>query len=59
MCHSRVGSVSAEGLKSEEFVFTAGEQEFFEEKGFDDPQRCKECRERRKSERRNRGFRRY
>ncbi|HHI30477.1 cytochrome C551 [Methanosarcinales archaeon ex4572_44] len=43
----------------EEFVFTAGEQEFFEEKGFDDPQRCKECRERRKSERRNRGFRRY
>ncbi|MHC1572405.1 MAG: zinc-ribbon domain-containing protein [Methanosarcinales archaeon] len=39
----------------EEFVFTAGEQEFFEEKGFDDPQRCKACRDRRKSERRGRG----
>lgn len=28
-----------------EFVFTAGEQEFYAEKGFaNDPQRCKECR---------------
>ncbi len=28
-----------------EFVFTAGEQEFYEEKGLkNEPQRCKECR---------------
>ena len=33
-----------------EFVFTAGEQEFFAEKGFDnEPQRCKACRDKRKS----------
>lgn len=32
-----------------EFVFTAGEQEFFAEKGFvNEPQRCKECRQARK-----------
>lgn len=35
----------------EEFVFTAGEQEFYHEKGFEnEPKRCKECR----SNRRNR-----
>ena len=28
-----------------EFIFTAGEQEFYAEKGFEnEPQRCKECR---------------
>ncbi len=33
-----------------EFIFTAGEQEFFAEKGFEnEPQRCKECRDARKS----------
>ena len=33
-----------------EFVFTAGEQEFYAEKGFEnEPQRCKECREARKN----------
>ena len=32
-----------------EFVFTAGEQEFFAEKGFvNEPQRCKDCRVARK-----------
>ncbi|MBE6716070.1 MAG: zinc-binding protein [Ruminococcaceae bacterium] len=32
-----------------EFVFTAGEQEFYAEKGFvNEPQRCKECRNARK-----------
>ncbi len=32
-----------------EFVFTAGEQEFYAEKGFvNEPQRCKECRDSRK-----------
>ena len=30
----------------QEFVFTAGEQEFYEEKGFvNEPQRCKACRD--------------
>ncbi len=33
-----------------EFVFTAGEQEFYAEKGFqNEPQRCKECRNARKN----------
>jgi len=32
-----------------EFVFTAGEQEFYAEKGFEnEPTRCKECRDARK-----------
>jgi len=33
----------------QEFAFTASEQDFFEEKGFTDPQRCKSCRDKRKS----------
>ncbi|MCC8022960.1 MAG: zinc-ribbon domain containing protein [Clostridiales bacterium] len=34
----------------EEFVFTAGEQEFYAEKGFvNEPQRCKDCRTARKN----------
>jgi len=33
-----------------EFIFTAGEQEFYAEKGFqNEPQRCKECRAARKA----------
>jgi CxxC-x17-CxxC domain-containing protein len=33
-----------------EFIFTAGEQEFYAEKGFmNEPQRCKECRQARKN----------
>lgn len=33
-----------------EFVFTAGEQEFYAEKGFmNEPQRCKACRDTRKT----------
>lgn len=33
-----------------EFVFTAGEQEFYAEKGFaNEPQRCKPCRDARKT----------
>ena len=33
-----------------EFIFTAGEQEFYESKGFtNEPQRCKECRNARKN----------
>ncbi len=34
-----------------EFTFTAGEQEFYAEKGFsNEPQRCKACRDARKNE---------
>ena len=34
----------------QEFVYTAGEQEFFAEKGFqNEPQRCKECRDAKKA----------
>ena len=37
-----------------EFVFTAGEQAFYAEKGFDnEPQRCPACRKARKEARRN------
>lgn len=28
-----------------EFEFTAGEQEFYKEKGFQEPKKCKSCRE--------------
>jgi len=34
----------------EEFIFTAGEQEFYAEKGLmNEPQRCKPCRDARKN----------
>lgn len=37
-----------------EFVFTAGEQEFYAERGFvNEPQRCKACRDARKAARNN------
>ena len=33
----------------EEFIFTAGEQDFYKERGFNnEPQRCKACRDKRK-----------
>ena len=36
----------------QEFVFTAGEQEFYAEKGFEnEPQRCRDCRNARKQAR--------
>ena len=31
------------------FFFTAGEQEFYTMRGFKEPRRCKDCRERRKA----------
>ncbi|MGE5614590.1 MAG: zinc-ribbon domain containing protein [Bacillota bacterium] len=38
----------------QEFVFTAGEQEFYESKGFrNEPGRCRACRSARKSHNRN------
>ena len=36
---------------SKEFTFTAGEQEFYSEKGFQEPKRCNECRQARKQKR--------
>lgn len=37
-----------------EFIFTIGEQEFYEQQGFNnEPVRCKECRDKRKAERNN------
>ncbi|SMB83299.1 CxxC-x17-CxxC domain-containing protein [Desulfonispora thiosulfatigenes DSM 11270] len=40
---------------SEDFVFTAGEQEFYAEKGFEnEPQRCPDCRKARKQRVNNR-----
>ena len=33
-----------------EFTLTVGEQNFYEEKGFAEPVRCKECRDKRKAE---------
>ena len=42
----------------QEFTWTAGEQEFFHEKGFTDPpKRCKECRQARKADRNQRSNR--
>lgn len=34
-----------------EFEFTVRDQEFYKEKGFSEPKRCKDCREKRKQER--------
>lgn len=34
-----------------EFPFTAEEQEFFRERGYQPPKRCKECRQARKEQR--------
>lgn len=42
----------------QEFTFTASEQEFYAEKGFtNEPQRCKTCRDARKSNSRGNGSR--
>ncbi|MFQ5815990.1 MAG: CxxC-x17-CxxC domain-containing protein [Candidatus Hydrothermarchaeaceae archaeon] len=40
----------------DEFAFSAEEQEFFAEKGFQTPKRCKPCRSKRKERRGPRGF---
>lgn len=40
-----------------EFIFTAGEQNFYKEKGLDnEPKRCKSCRDKRKSERQGQNY---
>ena len=38
---------------AQEFDFTAGEQEFYSQKGFHEPVRCKECRDALKAKRNN------
>ncbi|GBU11197.1 hypothetical protein AwErysi_08130 [Erysipelotrichaceae bacterium] len=39
------------------FVWTVGEQEFYQQMGFNNPPvRCKECRDRRKAERNNQNY---
>ncbi|RMF89894.1 MAG: zinc-binding protein, partial [Methanobacteriota archaeon] len=41
----------------EEFVFTAQEQEFYQEKGFEnEPRRCRPCRQKRKAQRFGGGY---
>ncbi|MFQ5823820.1 MAG: zinc-ribbon domain-containing protein [bacterium] len=41
----------------QEFIFSADEQQFYSERGFQEPKRCKPCREKRKRDRRgSRGF---
>ncbi len=35
------------------YTFTAGEQEFFQSRGFSEPVRCKTCRDIRKSQKNN------
>lgn len=38
----------------QEFTFTVGEQEFYEQQGFtNEPARCKECRDKKKAARNN------
>lgn len=38
------------------FTFTAGEQAFYQERGFSDPQRCPACRQARKAQRNSSGY---
>ncbi|MDO8726067.1 MAG: zinc-ribbon domain containing protein [Candidatus Methanoperedens sp.] len=37
-----------------DFIFTASEHQFYEEKGYDAPKRCNDCRSKRKAEQRTR-----
>ena len=39
----------------QEFVFTQGEQEFYQQRGFSEPQRCPSCRQARKTQRNGAG----
>ena len=39
-----------------EFTFTEGEQQFFAERGFSEPVRCKPCRDVRKAQKSERSF---
>jgi len=35
------------------FIFSGGEQEFYKKRGFQDPKRCKDCRQLRKEKKRD------
>lgn len=47
MYESKVLNCQEEGCDTE-FEFTASDQEFYAEKEFSDPKRCKPCREKKK-----------
>jgi uncharacterized membrane protein YgcG len=36
---------------SQQFIFSAGEQQFYQERGMSEPKRCKDCRQARKANR--------
>jgi CxxC-x17-CxxC domain-containing protein len=40
----------------QDFTFTAGEQAFYQERGFSEPQRCQSCRAARKAQRNDSGY---
>jgi DNA-directed RNA polymerase subunit RPC12/RpoP len=40
-----------------DFIFTENEQQFFEDKGYSEPIRCKDCRSKKKTQKRPSGFR--
>ena len=40
----------------QEFTFTAGEQAFYQERGYSEPQRCPDCRAQRKAQRAASGY---
>jgi Probable zinc-ribbon domain len=40
---------------NQEFVWSAKDQEFFAEKGFQQPKRCRDCRQAKKDQRGDRG----
>lgn len=41
----------------QDFIFTAGEQEFFQERGFQEPRKCKDCRQQTKGRKQGGGGR--
>ena len=41
---------------NQEFTFTAGEQAFYQERGYSEPQRCPSCRAQRKAQRSSSGY---
>ena len=41
----------------QDFTFTEGEQDFYAEREYTDPKRCKDCREKRKAEKGKKGGR--
>ena len=51
------GEETDDGLSGEEFTFTAGEQEFYQQRGLtNEPGRCPECRQARKAQQGGGGY---